>query len=138
MSIRLVFEPENGWTGKAKSEPLNVRETFILALAAQGYSNKEIAEQLGIKYQTVKNNFHKLTQKLGAKNNVHALKIAIQAGLIKIEMISDEIDESLSVEERERARLSVEAHRKKMEGMTKEEAEDYMLKRNAEMLDAEE
>lgn len=84
MSIRLVFEPEDGWTGAAKSEPLTMRETFILGLAAEGYSNKEIAEALGIKYQTV------LTQNPGAKNNVHALKLAMQAGLMRIEMIADE------------------------------------------------
>ena len=137
MSIRLVFEPENGWTGKAKSEPLNVRETFILALAAQGYSNKEIAEQLGIKYQTVKNNFHKLTQKLGAKNNVHALNIALQAGLIKIEMISNELDESLPEEERERDRLNVEKESKKVSKMGKEEFEEYMQKCNREALQEE-
>ena len=137
MSIRLVFEPENGWTGKAKSEPLSIRETFILALAAQGYSNKEIAEQLGIKYQTVKNNFHKLTQKLGAKNNVHALKIAIQAGLIKIEMIADQLDESLPVELRERARLNMEMESKKLQEMGKEEAEEYMQQCNREVLQEE-
>jgi len=137
MSIRLVFEPENGWIGTAKSEPLTIRETFVLALAAQGYSNKEIAEELGIKYQTVKNSFHSLTQKLGAKNNVHALNIAIQAGLIKIEMIADELDESLPVEERERARLNVEAESKKLQEMSKEEAEEFMRESNREALEEE-
>ena len=137
MGIRLVFEPENGWIGKAKSEPLTVRETLILALAAQGYSNREIAEALEIKYQTVKNSFHKLTQKLGAKNNVHALNIALQAGLIKIEMIADEFDESLPVEERERARLKMEMEYKKVEKMSKEEFEEYMRECNREALQEE-
>ncbi len=116
--------------GTAKSEPLTIRETFILGLAAQGYSNKEIAAALGIKYQTVKNNFHKLTQKLGAKNNVHALKIAIQAGLMKIEMIADEIDESLPPEERARAKIDAEIEIKKVEKMSKKEFEGYMEKCN--------
>ncbi len=57
MAIRLVFNPKSGWTGKAKNEPITYREMHILSLSAQGYSNKEIAEMLGLAYQTVKNNF---------------------------------------------------------------------------------
>jgi len=134
MAIRLVFKPEDGWSGVSKSEPLTIRETFILGLAAQGYKNTEIAEILGVKYQTVKNSFHKLTQKLGAKNNVHALKIAIQSGLMKIEMIQDSLDESLTPEERERARIDMEIEIKKIEGMSKAEAEEYMEQSNREVL----
>ena len=135
MAIRLVFGPENGWKGTVKSEPLTMTETFILGLAAEGYSNKEIADKLGIKYQSVKNNFHKLTQKLGAKNNVHALKLALQSGLMKIEIIQDEIDESLSAEEREKARLWREAEMRKVREMSKEEFEEYMEKCNREVLE---
>ena len=144
MAIRLVFEPEEGWSGAAKSEPITIRETLILALAAQGYSNKEIADQLGIKYQSVKNSFHRLTKKLGAKNNMHALNLAIQAGLIRIEMISDELDESLPVEERERARVWRERESKeelaelqKMRKMSEEELRDYLWERNRRLLEAE-
>ena len=137
MGIRLVFKPEMGWTGAAKSENLTVREMFIIGLAADGYSNKEIAKVLGITYQTVSNNFSKLTQKLGAKNDRHALMLAIQTGLIKIEIIADEIDESLSVEERERARLGIEMEMKKVEGMSTDEFEEYMQKCNEEVLKEE-
>ena len=137
MSIRLVFKPEDGWAGISKSEPLTIRETFILGLAAQGYKNKEIAEILGIKYQTVKNSFLKLTKKLGAKNNMHALKLAIQAGMIKIEMIADELDESLTPEERERDDFEMEIEIKKIEKMSKEEFEEYMRKSNREALQEE-
>lgn len=145
MSIRLVFEPENGWTGAAKSERLSTREMVVLALAAEGYNNKEIAEGLGIKYQTVKNTFHRLTKKLGAKNNVHALKLAMQSGLMKIEIIADELDESLPVEERERAKLWREKESRKeskeesekIDKMSEEELRDYMWERNREALEEE-
>ena len=134
MAIRLVFEPEKGWSGAAKSEPISIGETLILALAAQGYSNREIAEQLGIKYQSVKNSFHRLTKKLGAKNNVHALNLAIQAGLVKIEAIADELDGSLPVEEREKARLMAERESKKLAGMSKEEGQEYTDRGDREAL----
>jgi DNA-binding CsgD family transcriptional regulator len=138
MAIRLVFEPENGWKGTAKSEPLTMRESLVLGLAAQGYGNKEIAELLDIKYQTVKNTFHKLTRKLGAKNNVHALTLAMRAGFIKIQMIADEVDESLPAEEREKARLWQEMELRKVRKMSKEEFEAYMEKCNKEVLLMEE
>lgn len=134
MSIRLVFKPENGWKGTAKSDPITVREMFILGLAAQGYSNKKIGEILGIKYQTVKNNFYKLTQKLGAKNNVHALILAIQGGFMKIEAIQDELDESLSVEERQKAKSNMEIQIKKVGKMSPKEFEEYTEKCNREAL----
>ena len=57
MAIRLVFNPKSGWTGKAKSEPITYREMHILMMYAQGHSNKEIADYLGIAYQTVKKLF---------------------------------------------------------------------------------
>lgn len=138
MSIRLVFEPENGWTGKAKSEELTVREMVILVMAAQGNSNKEIADLLGIKYQTVKNSFHKLTKKLGAKNSLHALMLAMQAGFIKVEMVSDEIDGSLTEEERERVRKRREVFWKKAEKMSEEEFREYMWEHNRKVLEQEE
>jgi DNA-binding NarL/FixJ family response regulator len=44
--------------------PLTLRENEILALAAQGRSNKEIARHLAISSATVKNHMHSVLQKL--------------------------------------------------------------------------
>jgi two-component system nitrate/nitrite response regulator NarL len=44
--------------------PLTLRENEILALVAQGRSNKEIARQLAISSATVKNHMHSILQKL--------------------------------------------------------------------------
>lgn len=121
MAIRLVFNPKSGWKGEAKSEPITYREMHILMMAAQGFNNKEIAEALGIAYQTVKNNFHKLMKKLGAKNNAHALLLAMQSGMIAIEQISDDLDESLPQGHREEARLHIMQEIDKVSKMSKEE-----------------
>jgi DNA-binding CsgD family transcriptional regulator len=114
VSIRLVFNPEMGGVGKAKSEQITYREMHILAMAAEGYSNKEIAENLGIKYQTVKNNLYRLTKKLGAKNTTHALLLAMDAGWISIDIVSDDMDEDLSPERREIARIRMQKEPKKV------------------------
>jgi two-component system nitrate/nitrite response regulator NarL len=44
--------------------PLTFRENEILALVAQGRSNKEVARQLAISSATVKNHMHNILQKL--------------------------------------------------------------------------
>lgn len=130
MPIRLVFNPQKGWKGSVKSMPLTWREMNILVMLAQGDSNKEIAESLELKYQTVKNNIYRLTKKLGAKNNVHALLLAMEAGLIKMEIVSAHLDEELSPEIRERARINWENELEKVEKMSPEEFERYMYESN--------
>lgn len=132
MAIRLVFNPKSGWIGTAKSEPITYRELHILMMSAQGYSNKEIAEHLGIAYQTVKNNFYRLMKKLGAKTNAQALLLAMQSGMISIEHISDDMDESLSLtlEQRKEIKDNIMQEIDKVSKMGKEEAEDYMAEQN--------
>jgi len=53
-------------------EKLPAREREILLLLAQGYSNKEIAYQLRLREQTVKNYLHSLYTKLGIHDRVSA------------------------------------------------------------------
>lgn len=130
MAVRLVFNPQTGWKGSVKSEPITWREMNILVMIAQGNSNKEIADSLGIKYQTIKNNIYRLTKKLGAKNNVHALLLAMDVGLIRMEIVSDDMDEELSPDRREKARNNIEKELDKIGKMGKEEAERYMAEQN--------
>ena len=138
MAIRLVFNPKAGWTGEVRSKPITYREMHILIMASHGYSNKEIAEALGIAYQTVKNNFHRLMRKLGAGSSAHALLIAMEAGLITVEMVSNDMDESVAKEEREETRLYLEQEIEKVSKMTKGEAERYMAEANLRALHSQE
>lgn len=135
MAIRLVFNPKAGWVGQAKSKPITYRELHILMMSAQGYTNKDIAEVLGIAYQTVKNNFYRLMKKLGAKNSAHALLLAMQSGLISIEIISDDMDESLPKEKRDETRLYMTQEIDKVNKMNIDEAERYMAEQNWKALE---
>lgn len=54
-------------------EPLSPRETEILDLLAQGYSYKEIADQLGISYRTVSTHIERIYTKL----HVHSRSQAV-------------------------------------------------------------
>ena len=68
----------------ADTGELSKRETEILALVADGYSNQEIAEELSIAHNTVKNHLRSILSKLGAKNRAQAAAIAVNRGLVHL------------------------------------------------------
>jgi len=68
------------------SEPLDSltqREVEILRLAAEGLSNKAIAQALSVSENTVKYHMKNVLQKLGAQNRTEAATHAIRAGLLE-------------------------------------------------------
>lgn len=60
---------------------LTEREREVLALAAEGYSNKVIASRLGISYRTVEVHKSKIIHKTGAKNLLDLARIAHEGDL---------------------------------------------------------
>jgi DNA-binding CsgD family transcriptional regulator len=62
--------------------PLTAREREVLALLAEGASNKAIARALGVSVHTAKFHVAALTEKLGAKGRVEAVAIAIRSGFV--------------------------------------------------------
>ncbi|WP_374667847.1 LuxR C-terminal-related transcriptional regulator [Ramlibacter sp.] len=58
------------------ASPLTGRQQEIVRLAAQGASNKEIAQALGIAPHTVKNHLAQIFEKLGATNRAQAVLMA--------------------------------------------------------------
>ncbi|MBM3756936.1 MAG: response regulator transcription factor [Acidobacteria bacterium] len=71
-------------SGSAKGRersPLSTREREIVALVAQGYKNKEMAEKMFISEQTVKNHLHNIFDKLGVSDRLELALYAIHKGL---------------------------------------------------------
>ncbi|HJX14016.1 MAG TPA: response regulator transcription factor [Dehalococcoidales bacterium] len=64
--------------------PLTPREIEILQYIAQGFLNKQIAAELGISEQTIKNHVTSILRKLNANARTEAVVVAIKQGLIKI------------------------------------------------------
>lgn len=60
------------------SSPLRRRETEVISYVSQGYSNKEIAVELGISQQTVKTHVSSIMTKLEAKDRTEAAVKAIK------------------------------------------------------------
>ena len=65
-------------------EQLTSREIQILNCVAQGFSNKQIALELGISINTVKDFISKILTKLNANDRTEAVVIAIKHGMISI------------------------------------------------------
>jgi DNA-binding NarL/FixJ family response regulator len=63
-------------------EPLTARELEVLALMAEGLTNKRIAERLQISDQTVKFHVAAIAGKLGAVNRTDAVRRAVRRGLV--------------------------------------------------------
>ncbi|MCA2969680.1 MAG: response regulator transcription factor [Acidobacteriaceae bacterium] len=71
-----------GGSGKQRERsPLSAREREIVALVAQGYKNKEMAEKMFISEQTVKNHLHNIFDKLGVSDRLELALYAIHKGL---------------------------------------------------------
>jgi DNA-binding NarL/FixJ family response regulator len=74
---------QNG--SEAFISPLTPRETQILRFIAQGFLNKQIAAELGISEQTIKNHVTSILRKLNANARTEAVVIAIKQGILTLD-----------------------------------------------------
>ena len=81
-----IVAPRQIVAGDAETpiEALTPREMEVLALMAEGLSNKAIAARLAISDQTVKFHVSAICGKLGAANRTEAVRQGLRAGLISI------------------------------------------------------
>ena len=63
--------------------PLDVNELSALRLFANGRTSDEIAAELGMSKSMAQHYLRVAARKLGARNTVHAVAIAVRKGLIK-------------------------------------------------------
>jgi len=63
-------------------EELTERETDVLRLLAQGYSNKQIARSLNNTEKTIKTHVSRILSKLGVQSRTQATLYAIRTGLV--------------------------------------------------------
>ena len=52
----------------------------MIPLIAQGLTNKEIASQLNLSEQTIKNHIHRMLQKVGAEDRLEVTRMADSKG----------------------------------------------------------
>lgn len=64
--------------------PLSEREMEVLTAVVEGMSNKEIASQLGISHQTVKNHVTSILRKFGVEDRTQAVVYALKRGWVTL------------------------------------------------------
>jgi len=74
--VRQIYETRKG------SKGLSSREAEVLAIAAKGSNNREIATALGLSENSVKMFLKRAFFKLGASNRAEAVQLAVKRGLI--------------------------------------------------------
>jgi two-component system response regulator NreC len=70
---------------EAKAErpkDLSRRESEVLRLLAQGYSNQQIATQIKVSVKTVETHRTRLSEKLGLKGRAELYRFAVESGLL--------------------------------------------------------
>jgi DNA-binding NarL/FixJ family response regulator len=92
----LVLDPEVARTAMeearapapAAAEPydtLTDREKQVLKLVAEGHSNKEVAEVLGISVKTAMSHRERVMEKLDVHNRTELVRFALRKGVIRVE-----------------------------------------------------
>jgi two-component system nitrate/nitrite response regulator NarL len=80
----LLVEAAEGPAHPPPDEPLSPRETDVLRLLAEGWSNKRIARALAISDNTVKYHLAAVYGKLGVSSRAGAVRRGLEAGLLKV------------------------------------------------------
>lgn len=81
-AVMRQFASPNDPSPRDRDKPrLSNREREIVALVAQGFKNKEIAERMFISEQTVKNHLHNIFDKLGVSDRLELALYAIHRNI---------------------------------------------------------
>jgi len=96
---RVEINPSYEWAEGAENLGISHRELEVFALVTEGYNNKEAAEILHIKHQSVKNHMHRFTKKLGVKNTGQAVIVALHNRLIRMRGIYGDASVEVTAEE---------------------------------------
>jgi two-component system, NarL family, response regulator NreC len=64
-------------------KPLSRRESEVLRLLAQGHTNREVADELGVSVKTIETHRKRLSDKLGLKNRAQLFRYAVEVGLLE-------------------------------------------------------
>jgi DNA-binding NarL/FixJ family response regulator len=79
--MRQFASPSDPGPRERDTPRLSNREREIVALVAQGFKNKEIAERMFISEQTVKNHLHNIFDKLGVSDRLELALYAIHRNI---------------------------------------------------------
>ncbi len=79
---RIAADPAGNWMPRVEVPELTAREREVLALLADGLTNREIAARLGIGAETVKDHVGSLYRKFEVRDRVSAVREAERLGFV--------------------------------------------------------
>jgi len=82
--INQAFQNKDSAKPVNNANPLSEREIEVLQLIAQGYTNKQIAEELFISIKTVETYKDRIKKKLNRNRRSELVRYAVDAGLIDL------------------------------------------------------
>lgn len=82
---RYLALPEGGVTAPDVLDVLTAREREVMAQAAEGLSNDEIAERMYVSPLTVRTHIGRAMTKLGARHRAQLVAMAYQSGLVRVD-----------------------------------------------------
>lgn len=82
MLLSVLTEPPEKTAVPRGESPLTGREIDVLRLIAQGYTNRQISEELGISVRTVEGHRANILEKLGLHSRAELVRYARQCGLV--------------------------------------------------------
>jgi len=71
-----------GAPAAGQPRPLSRREAEVLRLLAQGHTNQEAADHLGVSVKTIETHRKRLSEKLGLKSRAQLFRFALESGLL--------------------------------------------------------
>jgi len=70
-------------TGRGAPDELSGREVEVIGLVAEGRSNKEIGETLGLSALTVKSHLARIARKLGTGDRAEMVAVTMRTGVVR-------------------------------------------------------
>jgi pimeloyl-ACP methyl ester carboxylesterase len=79
--VHMIIEALNGFLAVRSGQSLTVREREVVALLAQGHTNREIADLLVISERTAENHVQRVLNRLGLRSRTAVAAWAVEHGL---------------------------------------------------------
>ncbi|MCX5689397.1 MAG: response regulator transcription factor [Planctomycetota bacterium] len=81
-TLESILSPTTLPQGKTPIDTLSEREREVLRQVARGYTNQQIADEIGLSVKTVESYRARLMKKLGLKERADLVRLAIEMGII--------------------------------------------------------
>jgi two-component system response regulator NreC len=79
-TLESILSPAAPAAGKSPAESLSEREREVLRQVARGYTNQQIADEIGLSVKTVESYRARVMKKLGLKERADLVRLALELG----------------------------------------------------------